>query len=247
MTAKSAGSGAGAAPAAAPAPGAPDVVHSAARWWALVAIAASVLVVGLDLTVLNLALPDISARLHASTGDLQWIADSYSLVLAALILPAGLLGDRYGRKRLLLTALVLFGASSLACAYASSVGELITARAVLGPATRSITRAAAHSRSVVTDAGGSWLNSLAAIPAPDCTDTAPTRIRPARPPTRCARPMLPAAALAIPSRCRSSIGHARRSRWRPTWSASTFRSGCGCRSAGPFSLVTVRTIPLGYR
>ena len=132
MTTKPAGSGAGAAPAAAPAPGAPDVVHSAARWWALVAIAASVLVVGLDLTVLNLALPDISVSLHASTGDLQWIADSYSLVLAALILPAGLLGDRYGRKRLLLTALVLFGASSLACAYASSVGELIAARAVLG-------------------------------------------------------------------------------------------------------------------
>jgi MFS transporter, DHA2 family, multidrug resistance protein len=105
---------------------------SAGRWWALVAIAASVLVVGLDLTVLNLALPSIAVSLHASTGDLQWIADSYSLVLAALILPAGLLGDRYGRKRLLLTALVLFGASSLACAYASSVGELIAARAVLG-------------------------------------------------------------------------------------------------------------------
>jgi EmrB/QacA subfamily drug resistance transporter len=66
------------------------------------------------------------------TGDLQWIVDSYSLVLAALILPAGLLGDRYGRKRMLLISLVLFGASSAACAYASSVGELIVARAVLG-------------------------------------------------------------------------------------------------------------------
>ena len=109
-----------------------DVTHSARRWWALVAIAASVLVVGLDLTVLNLALPSMAVSLHASTSDLQWITDSYSLVLAALILPAGLLGDRYGRKRILLIALVLFGGSSLACAYMTSVGGLIVARAVLG-------------------------------------------------------------------------------------------------------------------
>src|SRR5882757_9089317 len=109
-----------------------DVTHSSRRWWALIAIAASVLVVGLDLTVLNLALPTMAVSLHASTGDLQWIVDAYSLVLAALILPAGLLGDRYGRKRVLLIALVLFGVSSLACAYASSAGELIAARAVLG-------------------------------------------------------------------------------------------------------------------
>ena len=109
-----------------------DVTHSARRWWALVAIAASVLVVGLDLTVLNLALPSMAVSLHASTGDLQWIVDSYSLVLAALILPAGLLGDRYGRKRVLVIALALFGAASLACAYATSTGALIAARAVLG-------------------------------------------------------------------------------------------------------------------
>jgi len=117
----------------APAPGAVrDVTHSARRWWALVAIAASVLVVGLDLTVLNLALPTMAVSLHASTGDLQWIVDSYSLVLAALILPAGLLGDRYGRKRLLLGALGIFGVGSLWCAYSGSTGELIAARAVLG-------------------------------------------------------------------------------------------------------------------
>ena len=105
---------------------------SARKWWALVAIAASVLVVGLDLTVLNLALPTISTSLHASTSDLQWVLDSYSLVLAAAMLPAGLLGDRFGRKRVLIVALTLFGASSAACAYAASVGELIAARAVLG-------------------------------------------------------------------------------------------------------------------
>ncbi len=105
---------------------------STRRWWAMAAIAVSVLVVGLDLTVLSLALPTIAADLHATTGDLQWIADSYALVLAALILPAGLLGDRYGRKKILLGALVLFVASSVWCAYAGSVGDLIAARAVLG-------------------------------------------------------------------------------------------------------------------
>jgi MFS transporter, DHA2 family, multidrug resistance protein len=108
------------------------VDNSARKWWALVAIAASVLVVGLDLTVLNLALPTISGDLHASTSDLQWVSDAYSLVLAAAMMPAGLLGDRFGRKKVLLTALVLFGVSSAACAYAGSVGELIAARAVLG-------------------------------------------------------------------------------------------------------------------
>ena len=102
------------------------------RWWALGALAVSVLVVGLDLFVLSLALPTLSVDLHASTGDLQWFVDAYSLVLAAALLPAGLLGDRLGRKRLLIGALVMFGIASLACAYSSSTGELIAARAVLG-------------------------------------------------------------------------------------------------------------------
>jgi DHA2 family multidrug resistance protein-like MFS transporter len=106
--------------------------NPARKWWALVAIAASVLVVGLDLTVLNLALPTIATDLHASSSDLQWISDAYSLVLAAAMLPAGLLGDRLGRKKVLLVALILFGAASVACAYAAGTGELIAARAVLG-------------------------------------------------------------------------------------------------------------------
>jgi EmrB/QacA subfamily drug resistance transporter len=102
------------------------------RWWALGALALSVLVVALDLFVLTLALPTLSADLHASTSDLQWFVDAYSLVLAAAMLPAGLLGDRIGRKKLLTVALVLFGVASLACAYSTSTGELIAARAVLG-------------------------------------------------------------------------------------------------------------------
>ena len=104
----------------------------ARRWWALIAVAASMLVVGLDLTVLNLALPSIATALHASTSDLQWFNDAYSLVLAAAVLPAGLLGDRYGRKKVLMTSLAIFGVSSAACSYATTSGELIAARAVLG-------------------------------------------------------------------------------------------------------------------
>ena len=110
-------------------PGGPD----ARRWWALVAIAASVLVVGLDLTILNLALPVLSVQLHASTTDLQWFSASYSLVLAAALLPAGMLGDRAGRKKMLLIALVVFGASSAACAYAASATAPVTMSLIPSP------------------------------------------------------------------------------------------------------------------
>jgi DHA2 family multidrug resistance protein-like MFS transporter len=109
------------------------------RWWALGALALSVLVVGLDIFVLTLAIPTLSADLHASASDAQWFVAAYSLVLAAALLPAGLLGDRYGRRRLLTFALVLFGISSLACAYSTSTGELIAARAALGLAAAVIT------------------------------------------------------------------------------------------------------------
>jgi MFS transporter, DHA2 family, multidrug resistance protein len=109
------------------------------RWWALGALALSVLVVGLDVFVLTLAIPTLSVDLHASSSDAQWFLDAYSLVLAAAMLPAGLLGDRYGRKKLLTWALVLFGISSLACAYSTSTGELIGARISLGLAAAVIT------------------------------------------------------------------------------------------------------------
>ena len=103
------------------------------RWWALGALAVSGRVVGLDLTVLNLALPTLAVGLHVTNGGvLQWFVVSYSLVFAAMLLPAGLLGDRYGRKKLLLVALVVFGVASLACAYSTSAGQLIAARALLG-------------------------------------------------------------------------------------------------------------------
>ncbi|MFF3569432.1 MFS transporter [Nocardia jiangxiensis] len=113
-------------------PGVAAQTSGRARWLALGALATAMLAIGLDTTVLVVALPTISVDLHAGTSALQWFTTAYTLVLAALMLPAGALGDRYGRKRFLLAALVLFGAASLWCALATSSGELMTARALLG-------------------------------------------------------------------------------------------------------------------
>ena len=104
----------------------------AGRWWMLGVTCLSVVVVNLDLTILNIALPSISAALHAGTGDLQWLVDAYALVFAGVMLPAGMAGDRLGRKRLLLAGLAVFLAASLWCALSASAGELIAARAVMG-------------------------------------------------------------------------------------------------------------------
>jgi DHA2 family multidrug resistance protein-like MFS transporter len=102
------------------------------RWWALGAVSLGVLAVGLDGTVLSVALPTLAKALHASESDLQWFSSGYFLVLAAAMLPAGLLGDRYGHKKVLLIFLGLFGLGSLACAYSTSVGEFLAARVLLG-------------------------------------------------------------------------------------------------------------------
>ena len=76
--------------------------------------------------------PTLSRSLEASSGQLQWFSAAYSLAMAAALLPSGVLGDRYGRKRALVAALIIFGAASAMCAYSGSVGVLIAARAVLG-------------------------------------------------------------------------------------------------------------------
>jgi EmrB/QacA subfamily drug resistance transporter len=102
------------------------------RWWVLGALSFALFAVGLDMTVLNIALPTLAEALDATTSELQWFADSYNLVLAALLLPAGMLGDRYGRKKWLIMALVLFGAGSIGCGMADSPEMLITMRAILG-------------------------------------------------------------------------------------------------------------------
>jgi DHA2 family multidrug resistance protein-like MFS transporter len=102
------------------------------RWWALGALALAVLAVGLDGTILSVALPTLGASLDASTGQLQWFVAAYTLVFAAALVPGGMLGDRYGRKKMLLLSLVVFGAASIACALASSAAAFIAARALLG-------------------------------------------------------------------------------------------------------------------
>ena len=105
---------------------------STSRWYALGALALSTLAIGLDTTILSVALPTLGRDLHATTGDLQWFTNAYLLVLAAALLPAGMLGDRFGRRRLLLGALFVFGAASAACAWSAGTGQLIAARAALG-------------------------------------------------------------------------------------------------------------------
>ena len=107
---------------------------AARRWWALAALDLGVLAVGLDVTVLSVALPTLATSLKASESDLQWFSSAYALVLAAGMLPAGVLGDRFGRKRVLLGALAVFGAGSIACAYAVNAGEFIAGRVLLGAA-----------------------------------------------------------------------------------------------------------------
>ena len=104
------------------------------RWWALGALSLSMLAVGLDGTVLSVALPELSRSLSATETDLQWFTSSYLLFLAAAMLPIGLLGDRYGRKPMLMGTLALFALASAGCAYADSPWQFITARCVLGVA-----------------------------------------------------------------------------------------------------------------
>jgi MFS family permease len=98
------------------------------RWLALGVLCLSLLLVVLDNTILNVALPTLAADLGASTSDLQWIVDAYVLVFAGLLLTAGSLGDRYGRRRSLTAGMALFGVGLVAGALAGSVSELIAAR-----------------------------------------------------------------------------------------------------------------------
>ncbi len=102
------------------------------RWWALGALVLSLLTFGFDATILNVALPNLAVALDADTAQLQWMVDAYVLVLAGLLLPAGALGDRFGRKAFLLAGLGLFGAASVLAALAVDAGTVIAARALMG-------------------------------------------------------------------------------------------------------------------
>jgi len=102
------------------------------KWSALGALTLAVLTVGLDSTILSVALPTLATKLHASASQLQWFFASYTLVLAAALLPGGLLGDRFGRKLMLMISIGVFGAGSVWCAYSTSANEFIAARVLAG-------------------------------------------------------------------------------------------------------------------
>ena len=102
------------------------------RWWILGILSMSLLIIGLDNTILNVAIPTLQREFSASATSLQWMVDAYILVFAGLLLTMGSLGDRFGRKRALQVGLVIFGLSSLFAAYADSSAQLITARALMG-------------------------------------------------------------------------------------------------------------------
>src|SRR5437868_8547415 len=102
------------------------------RWWTLGVLSLALLVIGLDNTILNVALPRLQEDLNASSSQLQWIVDVYLLVFAGVLLTAGSLGDRFGRKRALSFGLFVFGLGSVGAAVASSPELLIAMRALMG-------------------------------------------------------------------------------------------------------------------
>jgi len=122
----------------------PEVMYRR-RWLTLLVLCISLMVIGLDNTILNVAIPTLGRDLHASTSQLQWIVDGYVIVFAGLLLTAGSLGDRFGRYKALAVGLTIFGLGSAASAVSGSANLLITTRAVMGiggalimPATLSI-------------------------------------------------------------------------------------------------------------
>ena len=102
------------------------------KWWTLIAVCTAVFMLLLDITVVNVALPDIQRSLHSSFSDLQWVVDAYSLTLAAFLLTAGVLGDIYGRREVFAIGLVIFSLASLLCGLSTTPLMLNLARAVQG-------------------------------------------------------------------------------------------------------------------
>ena len=102
------------------------------KWWTLIAVCTATFMLLLDITVVNVALPDIQRSLHASFSDLQWVVDAYSLTLAAFLLTAGVVGDMFGRREVFAVGLGVFSLSSLVCGLSSSSLMLNLARAAQG-------------------------------------------------------------------------------------------------------------------
>lgn len=110
----------------------PPGLSFARRWAAAAVLSVSLLVITVDLTILNIAIPDLSADLRPSAAQQLWIIDAYSLVLAGLLVSTASLGDRFGRKRMLMLGYAVFGVASLLVLWADSPGQVIALRALLG-------------------------------------------------------------------------------------------------------------------
>jgi len=138
------------------------------RWRVLAILCAALSVVAIDVTVLHVAAPSIAADLRPSATGLLWIIDVYPLVVAPLLVPMGALGDRRGRRRLLVAGLCVFAGASAACAFAPTTAVLIAARAVMGvggamvmPSTAAIIRDVFRDRAERVRAIGIWSATLA--------------------------------------------------------------------------------------
>ncbi|MGQ4358375.1 MFS transporter [Streptomyces sp. SAS_272] len=106
--------------------------RSPRRWWILVVLCLSTLVLTIDSMALTVAVPSMTEDIGASAQDTQWILDSYILVFAGLLLTSGSLGDRFGRRRVMLVGLTLFGAASLAATFCTDPGQVIAVRTAMG-------------------------------------------------------------------------------------------------------------------
>ncbi|HUY64693.1 MAG TPA: MFS transporter [Acidimicrobiales bacterium] len=105
---------------------------NAQQWWTLGAVCGATFMLLVDITIVQVALPTIQRKLHASFADLQWVISAYAVSLAALLLTHGSLADRFGRKRVFMWGVTVFSASSLACGLSTTSAILIGARAVQG-------------------------------------------------------------------------------------------------------------------
>ena len=104
------------------------------RWWALAVLDLCLLAITIDNTIMNVALPTLAREFRATGSELQWIVDAYVLFWAGLLLTAGTLGDRIGRRKVLLIGLGMLGVGAIASSFASSAGQLIATRALMGAA-----------------------------------------------------------------------------------------------------------------
>src|ERR1700691_4539381 len=105
-------------------------LSSARRYLVLAICCLSLFIVGIDVTIVNVALPSIQRSLHASVSGLQWTLDAYTLVIACLLMLSGSLADRFGRRRVFQIGLSLFSLGSLLCSVAPSLGFLVASRAL---------------------------------------------------------------------------------------------------------------------